>query len=163
MSCASITRTRNPKIDMLKLGGRRPAIEWPHCTAIAKKIDISVLLCIGACHLAGDAKMNMFELIGRRSAMKSSLFSYAIEKKKLYILMFCASLHHIRNPTIDVLKLAGRRPAMNQTHCAAMLKQQLCLCVAVARSPLWRETFWNWWFRDRWQMSSPETLASWLH
>ena len=92
MSCASLTRTRNPKIDMLKLAGRRPAIEWPHCTAIAKKIVISVLLCVGACHLAGDAKMNMFELIRRRSAMKSSLFSYAIEKKKLYILMFCAWL-----------------------------------------------------------------------
>ena len=110
-----------------------------------------------------DAKRNMFESIRRRFAMKSSLFCYAIEKKKLYILMFCDSLLHTRNPTINVLKLAGRRFAMNQSHCAAMLKQKICLCVAVARSPLWCETCWNWWFRDGWQKSSPETLLSWLH
>ena len=86
-----------------------------------------------------DAKRNMFESIRRRFAMKSSLFCYATEQKKLYILMSCATFHQTRNPTIDVLKLVGRRPAMNQSHCAAMLQQQLCLCVAVARSPPWCE------------------------
>ena len=51
------------------------------------------------------------------------------------MLMSCASLHHTRNPTIDMLKLAGRRPAMNQTHCAAMLKQNK-ICVLLSRAAL---------------------------
>ena len=55
MSCAALTRTRNPKIDMIKLAGRRPAKKWPHCTAMEKKIAICVLLCMNACHLAEDA------------------------------------------------------------------------------------------------------------
>ena len=51
------------------------------------------------------------------------------------MLMSCASLHHTKNPQIDMLKLAGRRPAMNQTHCAAMLKQNH-LCVLLSRAAL---------------------------
>ena len=51
------------------------------------------------------------------------------------MLMSCASLHHTRNPKIDMLKLAGRRPAMNQTHCAAMLKQNK-ICVLPSRAAI---------------------------
>ena len=37
MSCASISRTRNPKNDMIKLAGRRPAKKLTHCTAVGGK------------------------------------------------------------------------------------------------------------------------------
>ena len=60
------------KFVTLKLAGRRPAIKWPHCTAIVNRIKICVLLCIGACHFAGDAKIYRFKLIGRRHAMKQT-------------------------------------------------------------------------------------------
>ena len=79
--------------------------------------------------------MNMFELIGASPCNETnSLFSYA-NALNLYMLMSCASLHHTRNPQFDMIKLARHHPPMNQTHCAAMLKQNK-ICVLLSRAAL---------------------------
>ena len=48
-------RTKTPGVDMLKLIGRHPAIEWPYRHAMVKHIEIWVLLFLSESNLAGDA------------------------------------------------------------------------------------------------------------
>ena len=99
---------------------------------MVKKIEICVLLCMNACHLAEDAEMNMFKVIGRRPAMTRTHCSAMLKTFKLYMLMSCASVNHTKI-------LQWRRPAMNKTHCAAMLKQDH-VCVLLSRAALRRAT-----------------------
>lgn len=57
------------RFDMLKLDGRRPAIQASVCSAILEDIDKCMCLFCHCLYRTGDVAMDMLKLAGRRPAI----------------------------------------------------------------------------------------------